>query len=411
MTLTDAIRRDLRALPDVTFVPGDPAVVLPATVQALAAVLGHTGDFTVAVVGARTSAAPGEPWTAADIVVDTSRLDALLSYDPGELVVRAQAGMPLARLQRTLAEHGQRLALDPEHDRGTLGGIVAADASGPLRLRHGTVRDQLLGVTVVLADGRVARAGGNVVKNVAGYDLGKLYTGSLGTLGVLAELAFRVAPLPPGHRWLAVPCGLPVATDLARAIDEAALEPAAAQWYGPGEGEGELRLLFEGVPAAVEDVIGQARALVTPFASGAPQSRTAGTRPVSPGAGGMPARLRLAAPPSCLPGLVRHTVARCARSPETVWTEAAVGVGVATLSLPAPSPAGPPSGWGEALDGVRELAAAYGGSVVVDTGPGAARLPADPWGVPPGAVALMRTVKNQFDPRRRLNRHRFLEGL
>ncbi|WP_283139251.1 FAD-binding oxidoreductase [Rhizohabitans arisaemae] len=433
-------------VPDTVLAEGAPPRAHPATVPALARLLrlaaGH--DATVAVVGAGTSISGAEPWLDADLVVATGRLDALLSYDPGELVVKAQAGMPFARLRRILADHGQRLALDPEDERGTLGGLVASDASGPLRLRHGTVRDQLLGVTVVLADGRIAHAGGNVVKNVAGYDLGKLYTGSLGTLGILAELTFRTAPLPPAARWMSVPCDLTAGSAFAQAVDEAALEPAAAQWHGhTGPGPGELKLLFEGEPDAVEAVLRDAVRLLGPAArvhgaepgtadaapsgrtepevgvvsdglfgtaaaGGHPAPVTADAAPSGRTAGEGPVRLRLTAPPSRLPALVHAVTAECAREGMPGWIEASVGVGVATLSLP---PDAPPAGWRRALDRAREAARTHRGNVVVRTGPGTTVPDADLWGPPPQAVDLMRAVKNQFDPRRRLNRHRFLEGL
>ena len=114
---------------------------------------------------------------------------------PGDQIVRTQAGLKLEDLQESLAESDQMLGLDPPGEGSTVGGIVAANSSGPRRLRYGTVRDLIIGIKVVLADGTVAKAGGKVVKNVAGYDLSKLYTGSLGTLGVIAEANFRLHPI------------------------------------------------------------------------------------------------------------------------------------------------------------------------------------------------------------------------
>nr|MDQ3328045.1 FAD-binding oxidoreductase [Chloroflexota bacterium] len=161
-------------------------VAAPGDVEELSATLKLAGaqGMGVAPRGAGTHLSLGAPPERLDVIVSTHRLDRVLEYNPGDLVVKAEAGVPLHALQTALGASGQMLALDQPDDRATLGGIIATDASGPLRLRYGTMRDLLIGITVVLADGTVARAGGKVVKNVAGYDLAKLFTGSLGTLGV-----------------------------------------------------------------------------------------------------------------------------------------------------------------------------------------------------------------------------------
>ena len=119
----------------------------------------------------------------------------MVEHTPGDMTVTAEAGVPLAALQETLGQAGQWLALDPALPAGTtIGGIVATAASGPRRLRYGGVRDQIIGVRVVRADGTIAKGGGKVVKNVAGFDLPKLFTGSLGTLGVIVAATFRLYP-------------------------------------------------------------------------------------------------------------------------------------------------------------------------------------------------------------------------
>ena len=129
-------------------------------------------------------------------MISLAGLTDLIEYNPSDLVVRAHAGMPFAALQAVVGAAGQRLALDPPEAGATLGGVVAANASGPRRHRYGTVRDLLIGVTFVLADGTVAHTGGKVVKNVAGYDLAKLLTGSYGTLAALADVTFRLHGQP-----------------------------------------------------------------------------------------------------------------------------------------------------------------------------------------------------------------------
>lgn len=132
--------------------------------------------------------------------MSTERLDRIVEHNEGDLTAVFEAGVPLARAQQALAEAGQMVALDPplgEGNRATIGGVVATGDSGPLRHRYGAPRDLILGITVALSDGTVARAGGKVIKNVAGYDLAKLFTGSFGTLGLIVEVVLRLHPRPP----------------------------------------------------------------------------------------------------------------------------------------------------------------------------------------------------------------------
>lgn len=131
-----------------------------------------------------------------EAILDTTGIAGVIEHVPGDLVVVVRAGTRLSALQESLAEKGQQLALDSPHPHATVGGVVAANVSGPRRLRYGTARDLLIGITIVRPDGVIARAGGKVVKNVAGYDLGKLFVGSYGTLGLITECAFRLHPLP-----------------------------------------------------------------------------------------------------------------------------------------------------------------------------------------------------------------------
>ena len=139
----------------------------------------------------------GYPPARYDLALSTERLDRITDYQPADLTVTAQAGVTLAQLQETLAAHGQFLPLDVAlPDRQTVGGIVAARADSLRRLAYGSVRDSLLGVSVINSRGELVKGGGKVVKNVAGYDLPKLYCGSLGTLGLIVEATFKVAPLP-----------------------------------------------------------------------------------------------------------------------------------------------------------------------------------------------------------------------
>ena len=151
--------------------------------------------------GGGTKLGWGNPPMRADVVLSTARLNRVVEHAWADLTVTVEAGCTIQNLQKTLAEHGQRLALDPLWpERATVGGILATNDSGALRLRFGALRDLIIGVTLALPDGTLAKSGGKVVKNVAGYDLPKLVTGALGTLGVITRAVFRLHPLPRDAR-------------------------------------------------------------------------------------------------------------------------------------------------------------------------------------------------------------------
>jgi glycolate oxidase FAD binding subunit len=189
----------------------------------------------------------------ADLVTD--RLASLLEHEAGDLTCTVEAGIRLSALRAALAPHGQRLSLDPPGDP-TVGACLAANLSGPLRHRFGAPRDLVLGVTLVLADGTIANAGGKVVKNVAGYDLGKLVCGSRGTLGLIARVSLRLHPLPASSRTLVVETG--DAAGVVGALRRSQLQPSALDVLH----RGRVAVLFEGGATAVSEQLRQARTLV-----------------------------------------------------------------------------------------------------------------------------------------------------
>jgi glycolate oxidase FAD binding subunit len=152
----------------------------------------------VRIRGGGTKLAWAPPARPPALELSTAQLDALVAHNPGDMTAILEAGMPLARAQEAFAAEGQMLALDPP-DRGgaTVGGLIAAADSGPLRHGYGGPRDLVLGMTVALSDGTLAKSGGTVIKNVAGYDLAKLFTGSFGALGAIVRVAVRLHPIPP----------------------------------------------------------------------------------------------------------------------------------------------------------------------------------------------------------------------
>lgn len=184
----------------------------------------------------------------------TAGLDRVLEHEAGDLTATVEAGIRLSALNARLAEAGQRLSLDPPGDP-TVGACIAADLSGPRRHRYGTMRDLVLGVTVVLADGTIANAGGKVVKNVAGYDLAKLLCGSRGTLALIVRVSLRLHPVPAAARTLVVSTADPAGAWAA--VRGAQLQPSAVDVLHPGR----LAVLFEGSEEAVAAQLEAARAL------------------------------------------------------------------------------------------------------------------------------------------------------
>ncbi len=173
--------------------------ITPSDFQDAAAALAEATERrrSVRIVGGATKQGWGMPGTAAEVELRSAGLDRTLEHNPGDLTAIFEAGVPLTRLQAELAQHGQMLAIDPPPLEGaTIGGVFATADSGPLRHRYGQPRDLVLGITVALSDGTIAKAGSKVIKNVAGYDLAKLFTGSFGTLGMILSLSVRLHPRP-----------------------------------------------------------------------------------------------------------------------------------------------------------------------------------------------------------------------
>jgi glycolate oxidase FAD binding subunit len=208
-----------------------PSVSEPATLAEAAEVIAAGGSVSIDRDGG-------------DVVLSTRGLARVLEYEPGDLTVIVEAGIRLSKLQAALEPHGQMLALDPPGDP-TVGACLAGDLSGPRRHRYGAVRDLAIGITVVLADGTVASSGGKVVKNVAGYDLGKLFCGSRGRLGLIARVALRLHPRPAAQATVVAETDEPRALWLE--LQRSQLAPSAVDFLPPER----FALLFEGGEAAV----------------------------------------------------------------------------------------------------------------------------------------------------------------
>ncbi len=218
----------------------------PATLQEAAALL-KAQQAPIRPIGGGT-----KPWIVSrdEAVLETGGLDRVLEHNVGDFTAVLEAGVPFADAQRTFAEHGQRLAWDPPDPGGaTIGGIVATADSGPLRHRYGGVRDLVVGINVVLSDGTIAKAGGKVIKNVAGYDLAKLFAGSHGTLGLIGSVAVRLHPLPDRTATVAIERDDP--DELLAVVLEHARRPLEADRFDVTwqDGRGRMLLEFSGASA------------------------------------------------------------------------------------------------------------------------------------------------------------------
>jgi glycolate oxidase FAD binding subunit len=388
----------------------------PSTVDEAAEVLRESalGGKTLAFIGGGTDLELGTAPTRIDAVVRTGRLAHVVEYSPSDQIVVAEAGLTLGELQRTLASHRQRLALDPPlPERKTLGGIIAANAYGPRRARYGSVRDLIIGISFVRADGTLARGGGKVVKNVAGFDLPKLMIGSLGTLGLITSANFRLHPLPEEEITLLLPgrtsAGL---RSLVRGIKEAQLEPTSVVASWREADRFDIAVRFEGFRAGVAEQRKRLTGLVRGEAAGAcetldePAARAfwslhdelRTTPALRAKLTALPAHVERIAS-EILPGLLA-TLGR----PGFLWY-ATLGLGFL-----AGSPEDADSA-ARSLLAARERVAGLGGTLILQAAPSAIRERVDVWGPPPPALPLMQSVKSRLDPEARLAPGRFVGGI
>src|SRR6266704_2424232 len=254
-SLTDGTAADAVAGVVPSFVASPASTAEVAALLRAAASAG--GGLAVVPRGAGTGLAWGAPPSRCDLVVDLRSMDHVVEHEAGDLVARVQAGATIGQLAGAFGSAGQQLALDVPAE-ATVGGVVATGTAGPRRFRYGAPRDLLIGITVVRADGVVAQAGGKVVKNVAGYDLGKLFAGSQGTLGVITEAAFRLHPLPAAVAWVTAEFGPAERAGAVTAVAAAAgspLVPSAVELDWPGGSQRPLRVgvLLEGTGPGVAE--------------------------------------------------------------------------------------------------------------------------------------------------------------
>jgi glycolate oxidase FAD binding subunit len=386
-------------------------VVEPGSEQELAKVLKLANVAGLAVIprGGGTKLEWGNRPARADVMLSTARLNRVIEHAWADLTVNVEAGCTIAKLQETLAKHGQRLALDalwPEH--ATVGGVLSTNDSGALRLRFGSLRDLVIGVTLALADGTVASSGGRVVKNVAGYDLPKLATGALGTLGVITRAFFRLHPLLRVRRTIScVTTDLLEAQRLVLAIQNSKLAHSALQICCGTEMRPRVDVLFEGTEAGLMAQVEEVKA-VTGSATISDSGADVWNARQEMFSGGKKGETEFAiAKFTSLPAQMAEAVEAIARlaAAELRWCVVAQATGIGWARLEGKIPA---------IESVlRELRAGLersGGSLVL-AHCAAGRSALDAWGKAGDALPLMRAVKRQFDPQGTLNRGRFVGGI
>jgi glycolate oxidase FAD binding subunit len=390
-------------------------VVEPGSIEETSEVmkLASRGGLAVSPRGGGTKMGLGNPPRRVDLILSTARMNGIIEHVPGDQIVRTQTGLKLQDLQDNLAESDQLFGVDPPGEGATVGGVVAANASGPRRLRYGTVRDLIIGIKVVLADGTVAKAGGKVVKNVAGYDLSKLFTGSLGTLGIIAEANFRLHPSRESARTVSLEVDQPTQIpQVAQALTHSSftqfvLDALEMRWEND---RGVIAALFEGIEPAVEAQSSAATELLRSHGEANVLGKDDGEefwesfarRPWATG----DVALKIAAPPSELTAVLDSVIGATERAGVEVRLAGHAGTGVTFAGL-----SGEEDGLVEAVEEVREIRVRRGGSVVVQEAPLAIKERLDVWGTAGDYLGLTRRVKEKFDPGYVMNPGRFLGGI
>ncbi len=364
----------------------------------------------------------GNPVRRADLVVTTRRLDRLRDHQPDDLLATVEAGASLDSLREALGRERQWWPLDPPGG-GTVGATIATGSAGPLAAAYGTPRDLVLGLTAVLADGRIVKAGGRVVKNVAGYDMVKLFTGSWGTLGLITEAHLRLHPTPESDRTRVyfadrVEALTALAADLGRtrSLPPAAAEilaPAAAGALGLEAGEWLMAVRWLGHASAVEDAVATAEGVAAPLAlAGEDRSGTLWDKLAAIEESVVPALAVRATVPLRSSGTMIG-LARTLGSGQTPALVASPLLGrIWILVSEALYNAGSGSRvWASRIEALRRAARQRGGDVRVERMPQDLRGAVDPWGDPGTSLRLHHGLKAKFDPNGILNPGRFVGGL
>ena len=403
---------NLRACPANEAVDGllPQMVIEPGSAEEVAAALKIATGAGLAVLprGGATKLNWGNPPRRGELILSTLRLNRIVEHAWGDMTATVEAGCTFQNVQQALSQHGQRLALDPLWpERATIGGILATNDSGALRVRFGSLRDLIIGATLALPDGTLAKSGGKVVKNVAGYDLPKLATGSLGTLGIITQAIFRLHPVPRESRTLSFSCpDNKTLNTLMLAIQDCNLVPTGVQARAAHNLPPEIDLRFEGTAAGCEAQIAQTLGM------------TAGVHRIESPAELWDAGSELwnGAEPSVvckfnlLPADLGIYIDRVRKELEPRglrWRLVAQAVGTGYLRIDSEDT----KILVDVLDAMRKYLEGRGGALVILRFPLSMKSKMDVWGNAGDALHLMKSIKAQFDPTATLNPGRFVGGI
>jgi glycolate oxidase FAD binding subunit len=405
MTLAANSLDDLRSLLRVDTI-GEregKTVVSPQTTEEVAAITRYANQHKLAIeiVGAGTKRSWGNP-VSADILLETTRIAGVRQHSWQDLTATVAAGTPWAAMQRALAAHKQQVALDPLWpETATVGGIIATNDSGAWRLKYGSLRDLIIGMTLVLADGTIAKSGGKVVKNVAGYDLHKLMTGAYGTLGVITKVTFRLHPIPADTRtWTVSSASAKPVGELMLKILDSQMSVQAMQVRASREGYA-LDVQLATLPEAIALQLDALQRLAQNIAGISAPVEFSQTNRAVPFA----AREQMLAPgggvvmkATMLASAIAKLSSEVVRLGGCAVTQA-TGIMFARFTEDVAA---------DALASLRaDVEAAGGGSLTVLRAPH----PIPAWATQPAGAALMREIKRRFDPNQVLNPGRFVGGI
>ena len=389
----------------------------------------HRNGTAVYPFGGRTLAELGNPPARPGIALDLTGLNRVVDFQPADLTVSVQAGVTLDQMNEVLAQDGKFVPVSaPLGDRATVGGTLATGISGPLRSAYGLPRDWLIGISVVGADGTQTKAGGKVVKNVTGYDLNRLYTGSLGTLAVITEATFKLAPAPTD--WAVIVAafdGIDTAADAAQNLEAQYYAPlglhvltgGAAQRVAPSVGGRAFTVAIQGGrPASMKRRVDDTVGLWAPIAETVRVARGDEADGLIRALTDLPADsnssplvcVRINAQPSALREILAFADASQANDPPPSVV-ADVGFGGGRLLWWGDLGAADPEEAATRLRGIQAAAAALGGGAIVERCPDDVKAHIDVWGAETSGMQIMRRLKRQFDPQNILNPGRFVGGL
>ncbi|MGC2109218.1 MAG: FAD-binding oxidoreductase [Candidatus Korobacteraceae bacterium] len=385
-------------------------VIAPGNAQQVAEVLGYGTAAGLAIIprGGGTKLWLGNRPRKVDFILSTERLNRVIEHAWGDMTVTVEAGCTIDHVQQALKEHGQRLAVDPlRPETATVGGLLATAESGTLRIRYGAVRDLVLGVEVALPDGSLIKAGGKVVKNVAGYDLTRLMTGSLGTLGVITRAVFRLHPIPVATAtYSTLLTSAEEVTKVVLAILDSHVIYTGLQVRAQQAGQFTVDVRLDGIPESLQDQ----------FAN---LSKTApGCRFVEASGEVWTARQQL------FTDAGHSVICKCVVLPDQIGSLCDVvfrhaqlekiqamlvvqATGVAELRLDGPGV----QPLVEVVNVLRGELERLEGTLVVERCPVAVKEAVDVWGTRNDALPLMREIKGKFDPACTLNPGRFVGAI